>query len=179
MLETRDLYLKEADVSFAPQLVDYYYRNREFLAPFDPKREDAFYTVESQTAALETDIARREKGMGYRFYIFEKQSGRLIGVIGLNNVIRGSFYSCHIGYKLDEGCINRGYMTQAVQAVVAYGFDELKLHRIEGSALPENVRSLRVMEKCGFAREGYSPKYLKINGVWRDHVHMVILNDNV
>jgi len=67
-------------------------------------------------------------------------------------------------------------MTEAVKKVVDYAFTELKLHRIEGNVLPDNVSSLKVLDKNGFKYEGVSEKYLKINGVWRDHIHMVKLN---
>lgn len=179
MLETGDLLLKEADAAFAAELSAYYLRNRSFFAPFEPLREDDYYTEAYQRKELLADQARWQKGEGFRFYIFHREDDRLIGIVGLNNIIRGCFQSCFIGYKLDEQYINRGYMTQAVNAVVQFGFNELKLHRIEGSVLPENARSLRVLEKCGFVREGYSPKYLRINGEWRGHVHMVLLNDAV
>ena len=68
-------------------------------------------------------------------------------------------------------------MTQAVQTVTDFGFGELGLHRIEGNVMPRNRASLRVLEKCGFQKEGISPRYLKINGVWEDHIHMVRLQD--
>ena len=84
-----------------------------------------------------------------------------------------------MGYMLDEAYINRGYMTQAVDAVANAAFNEIGLHRIEANIMPKNARSLRVAEKCGFVREGMSKKYLYINGVWEDHVHMVKLNENM
>lgn len=67
-------------------------------------------------------------------------------------------------------------MTETTKAVVKYAFKDLGLHRIEGNVMPRNERSLRVVEKCGFQSEGIAEKYLKINGVWEDHVHMVIRN---
>lgn len=69
-------------------------------------------------------------------------------------------------------------MTQAVSAITKIAFEELKLHRIEANVMPFNKASLRVLEKCGFENEGLSKKYLKINNVWEDHIHMVKLNEN-
>lgn len=67
-------------------------------------------------------------------------------------------------------------MTKAVNEVVDYAFNVLKLHRIEANVMPRNIASKRVLEKCGFIEEGYSKKYLYINGVWEDHIHMVKFN---
>ncbi len=78
---------------------------------------------------------------------------------------------------MDEDEINKGYMTEAIMAVVKVAFKEMKLHRIEANVMPRNLRSIRVVEKCGFINEGLAKQYLKINGVWEDHYHMVILND--
>lgn len=68
-------------------------------------------------------------------------------------------------------------MTELISWMVTYGFETLHLHRIEASVMPKNERSLRVLEKNGFEREGLAKKYLRINGVWEDHIHMVKIND--
>ena len=70
-------------------------------------------------------------------------------------------------------------MTEAVNQVVTYAFDSLGLHRIEGNIMPRNKASIGVAKKCGFAEEGLSRKYLKINGVWEDHLHFVRLNEEM
>ena len=88
----------------------------------------------------------------------------------------GAFCSCYVGVKMDKDFINQGYMTEAEKAVIAYAFDVLGLHRIEANVMPRNKCSMRLAEKCSFQYEGLSEKYLKINGVWEDHVHMVIRN---
>jgi ribosomal-protein-alanine N-acetyltransferase len=104
---------------------------------------------------------------------------RIIGTVGFNNIVKGAFLSCHLGYKLDKDEINKGYITEAIQKGIDIVFNELGLHRIEANILPENKRSLRVVEKLGFYNEGLAYKYLKINGKWEDHIHMVLLNDRV
>jgi ribosomal-protein-alanine N-acetyltransferase len=69
--------------------------------------------------------------------------------------------------------------TEAIKKGIDLVFNDYGLHRIEANVMPKNVRSLRVTEKLGFYNEGIAHKYLKINGIWEDHVHMVLLNDNV
>lgn len=96
--------------------------------------------------------------------------------MGLNNIVRGCFHSCFLGYKLDQDFLNRGYMTEAVRAAVDYAFGPLALHRVEANIMPHNQASLRVAEKCGFQPRGWPRRYLCINGVWEDHLHMVRLN---
>jgi ribosomal-protein-alanine N-acetyltransferase len=177
VLETDDLRLISPDLSLASALTDYWRRNRAFLAPYEPQRSEEFFTPSHQADILREEIEREQADTGYRFYITRKEiPGEIIGSIGLSNVVRGAFHSCFMGYQLDEAYLNRGYMTQTVNRVVEYAFRELHLHRIEGNIMPRNQRSIRVVEKCGFTKEGISSAYLNINGVWEDHIHMVKLN---
>ena len=67
-------------------------------------------------------------------------------------------------------------MSMAVEMLVRYAFEELKLHRIEANVMPRNAASLRILEKNDFVNEGLSKYYLRINGIWEDHIHMVKLN---
>lgn len=178
-LETSDLILRPAAPELAEQVLDYYLRNRAFLQPYEPSHEPAFFTLEEQRRILERDAAVRRTKAGCRFYLSPKaEPENIIGTAALNNIVWGCFESCHLGYKLDEAYLNRGYMTQAISAVTAYAFGTLRLHRIEANVMPRNKRSLRVLEKCGFREEGLARDYLKINGVWEDHVHMVLLRDD-
>ena len=80
-------------------------------------------------------------------------------------------------YKMDKDLLRQGYASEAVLAVVELAFRGLNLHRIEANILPRNAASLALARKCGFREEGLSPKYLRINGVWEDHIHMVRLNE--
>jgi ribosomal-protein-alanine N-acetyltransferase len=77
---------------------------------------------------------------------------------------------------MDGAEINHGYITEALRRAIRFAFEDLQLHRIEANIMPKNVRSIRVVEKLGFVNEGLSRKYLKIAGVWEDHVHYVLLN---
>lgn len=179
ILQTGNLILRPADVSFAETLLNYYIRNKDFLERFEPKRDEVFYTCEGQSTQLQSEMAETQNKQSYHFYISEKNSSEIIGSVGLNSVVWGCFLSCFIGYKLDGQLINKGYMTQAVRAVADFTFQNLHLHRIEGNVMPRNMASRRVLEKCGFAEEGLAKQYLKINGIWEDHIHMVLLNQNM
>lgn len=178
ILENEALRLLPADTALAPRAAAYYVRNRAFLRPFEPERPPAFFTPEGQRDILLREVLDAQGRRAYRFYIEPKcASGLLIGSVGLNNVVWGAFCSAFLGYKLDAVYTGRGCMTEAVRLVVEYAFTQIGLHRIEANVMPRNAASLRVVEKNGFEPEGLARKYLKINGVWEDHLHMVKLNE--
>ena len=178
VLEDDRLRLVPAEEALAPRCVEFYIRNRDFLSPFEPKRPPAFFTLEGQQQVLRQEQQAAQEQKACRFYLERKSCPQeLIGCIGLNEIVWGAFYNAFLGYKMDMRCQNNGYMTDAVHLVVQYAFKQLGLHRIEANIMPRNKASLRVVEKNGFVSEGLARRYLKINGVWEDHIHMVKLNE--
>lgn len=178
--ETERLLLKIVDKSNAQMVTDYYLRNKSFLAEWEPVREPEFYTTQFREQELDKEFNNIMNGTTLKLWIVKKEDeSKVIGAFSFNNIIRGAFLSCYLGYNLDGQEINQGYMTEALRKGIEIIFDEYKLHRIEASILPRNVRSAAVLEKLGFVNEGLSRDYLKINGKWEDHFHMVLLNDNV
>lgn len=180
LYETEKLNLRILDESHAKFVLDYYYRNKDFLNEWEPLKQEEFYTIAYQKKQLKAEFKNIEGGNAFRLWLFKKEDdSKIIGSIGFNNIVRGAFLSCHLGYKLDEAEINKGYITEAINKGIEIVFNDLKLHRIEANVMPRNKRSLRVLEKLGFYNEGLAYKYLKINGKWEDHIHMVLLNDKV
>jgi ribosomal-protein-alanine N-acetyltransferase len=104
-------------------------------------------------------------------------TGQIIGVINLNEIVRGSFQNAYLGYYGIAGFEGRGLMTEAVGLVLNSAFGYLGLHRIEANIQPENIRSSALVQRLGFRREGSSRDYLQIGGVWRDHDRWAILRD--
>lgn len=179
VINTERLVLKAVDESFASKALDYHVRNRDFLKRWEPVRGNDFETLEYHKKMLRNDMKNLKEGFGFRVWIFKKEDknfNRIIGSIGLNNIVRGCFHSCHLGYKLDKDETEKGYTTEAIKAMIDFAFNELKLHRIEANVIPENIASRKVVEKLGFYDEGTAIKYLKINGKWQDHIHMVLRN---
>jgi len=177
---TERLILKALDESSAKIVFNYYLRNKSFLEEWEPKRNEEFYTEAYHKEQLKNDMSMMENKSLLRLWIFKKNDVKqTIGTIGFSNIVWGGFLSCYLGYKLDENEINQGYMTEAVKKGIDIMFKEYGLHRIEANIIPRNKRSLKVTEKLGFCNEGISKKYLKINGIWEDHIHMVLLNDKV
>lgn len=179
---TERLLLKVLDDAFAPVVLDYFTRNAEFRRPWSPLTDAGFLTLDGQRERLASEGAAIERGQMLKLWLFERNDptlGKAIGFVVLANIIRGAFQSCHVGYEMDGTQINHGYMTEALRQLMHIAFEPLLLHRIEANIMPRNARSIRVVEKLGFVYEGLSPRYLKINGVWEDHGHYVMLNDTL
>lgn len=178
--ETDRLMLRILNEDSSPQVLDYYIRNKDFLEEWELKRPKEFYTLEAQASQLRNEFKDFEEKRALRLWIFkkdDKEENKAIGLIAFNNIVWGAFLSCFLGYKLDKDEINKGYVTEALKKGIEIAFSEYKLHRIEANIMPKNARSLRVVEKLGFYNEGLAHKYLRINGKWEDHIHMVLLNE--
>lgn len=175
--ESERLYLKILKPSSARKVLEYYKRNKNFLKEWEPKPHEDFYTFMYQRNKLKNEYYDFKDGKLVRFWIVKKEDNKIIGNLCYSNIIMGNFKSCFLGYKLDKDEINKGYMTEAIRKTVQIMFEDFGLHRIEVNIIPRNKRSLRVMEKLGFEREGFSKRYLEINGVWEDHIHFAVYND--
>ncbi len=147
----------------ADELAALYAANREFLMPFEPDREDAFFTAAHQRkriAAIGDDL--------WRWAIVD--GGRIAGMIGVADVIRGGLQMGNVGYWVAQTHNGRGLASAAVGDVIEFAFGEAELHRLEAGTLLHNHASQRVLEKNGFERYGLARKLLRINGEWRDHI---------
>lgn len=177
--ETENLILKTLDIEDVTILKNYFEENREFFKEWEPVRDKEFYEQENIVKIIESLKEDYINKRAVPLHIFLKSSNKLIGYIALSNIVRGAFLSCFLGYKLHKDYIKRGYMSEALEKMKEIAFEEYKLHRVEANIIPRNKASRRLVEKAGFEEEGLSKKYLKINGVWEDHCHYVILNEKV
>ncbi len=175
--QTDRLYLKIFKPNYGHEVLEYYKRNHNFLKEWDPKRPKNFYTLAYQKRQLSYEYNMFKDNKLVRFWIIKKEDNKLIGNICLSNIIMGNFKSCFMGYKLDKDEINNGFMTEAISELVQIMFDDFGLHRIEVNVVPPNERSLKVMKKLNFEQEGFSKRYLEINGTWEDHVHFATYAD--
>ncbi|SDK68879.1 GNAT family N-acetyltransferase [Streptomyces indicus] len=161
--------IRPATPDDAAALVAAQLRNREHLAGTEPARADAYFTVEGQ-------IARMNDG-NVRWVITD--GDRVIGRADLSGIVRGPFCTASLGYWVDGEYLGRGLAVRAAETMLAYARDGLGLHRVEASTLTDNVASQRVLAKCGFEKIGFAPRYLHINGAWRDHfLFQRILHDD-
>ncbi|MEX0853051.1 MAG: GNAT family protein [Bauldia sp.] len=152
--------------------------SRAFLTPWEP-----IWPADDLTKlAFRRRLRRYQKeirnGTGYPFFIFSPDGETLFGGLTLAQIQRGVTQSCVLGYWMGERYAGKGFMTAAVRAAVVFAFDTLHLNRVEAACLPTNAASIRLLEKIGFAREGYARKYLCIDGRWQDHVLCGLVRDD-
>lgn len=146
---------------------EYYVRNKEYLEPFEPLRDSEFYTVDGQRNLLMESYKQYLNGNSVNFGIYINK--KFIGKVQLSNIVMGVFHNAFVGYSIDKDCQGNGYMSDAINTLLEYAFDDMELHRIEASTLTDNIASQCVLKKCGFKEIGISENYLFINGKWRDH----------
>ena len=149
--------------------------NRDWLSPWEATiptiSEDSYKELPSYFEMVKILNYEARSGRSFSFAIWHGKN--LIGQISLGGVIYGAMRGGHIGYWIDRNYANRGYTTAAVQMLTEYAFVVLKLHRVEINLRPENASSRRVAEKAGYIFEGDRPRYLHIDGQWRDHICFV------
>ena len=146
--------------------------NRDWLKPWEAT--SPFHNEKDLPSFFEmVNFHNREgrAGRALTFAIWKEKE--LIGQITMGGIAYGALRGAHIGYWIDQRYANKGLMTEAVSGLTDYGFNSLKLHRIEINLRPENEASRRVAEKAGYALEGERPSYLHIDGGWRDHLVFV------
>jgi ribosomal-protein-alanine N-acetyltransferase len=98
--------------------------------------------------------------------------------MSLSQIFRGGFQNAYLGYYIGAKHAGQGYMTEALRLALRYAFEHLKLHRLEANIQPANVASIALVKRAGFIREGYSRRYLKICGRWRDHERWAMLAED-
>jgi ribosomal-protein-alanine N-acetyltransferase len=173
----------EGVVLRTPQMTDYpewaelREASRDFLTPWEP----TWPTDDLTRGAFRRRIRRYSEDIrtdqGYAFLVFRKSDGVLVGGLTLANIRRGVAQAGSLGYWMGLPYVRQGYMTAAVNAVIPFALEKLRLHRLEAACIPTNAGSIRLLEKNGFVREGYAREYLCINGIWQDHLLFARLKD--
>ena len=151
--------------------------NRDWLSPWEATRpnidhKSALPTYYGMVMQLNREL-RALRSISLGIWLNENRDQVLIGQITLGGIIFGAMRGAHIGYWIDQRFANRGYTTRAVKLLTKFGFEQLRLHRIEINLRPENEASKQVAIKAGYLLEGARNNYLHIAGDWRDHVTFV------
>lgn len=150
--------------------------HKSFLEPWEPL--PAPTDDPSQSARFERILDTCNSDRAKRFLICLTASGQIIGQCSLGEIIRGPLQQAFMGYWLIPTHTNRGYMTAALRLLIAFAFDTLALHRVEANIQPHNDPSLAVARRLGLRKEGFSPRYLQINGTWADHERWAITRED-
>ena len=144
--------------------------SRAFLQPWEPTWPADDLSRAAYRRRLLAYARDREAGAAYPFFVFRESDGALSGGITLSNVRRGVAQMGSVGYWCGRPFARHGHTLAAVRALSDFAFRTLALHRLEAACIPDNTPSRRLLVKAGFEEEGFAKAYLKINGVWRDHV---------
>lgn len=159
------LYIRELEADDEEQFLSVMRKSKEFYAPFvTPITEkEAFqqYYNESKTESLKSYLALDLKDT-------------IVGVFTISEIARGCFQSGYLGYGANVEFANRGLMSTALNHVLQKIFEELKVHRVEANVQPTNTASIQFIKKNGFVKEGFSPRYLKVNNQWCDHFRFAL-----
>lgn len=141
----------------------------DFLHPW------AFLPVTS--AKFDDYIGSFDGKTAERLLICLGETGAIVGAVSICDIIRSSYDRATVGYNSFANSAGRGYMTEGFSLVFRFAFGELGLHRLEADIQPANEASLRLARRVGFRREGYSPAFARIGGVWRDHERWAITSE--
>ena len=124
-----------------------------------------------------TYLERIKSGRTIPNLLRTKADNRLVGVINISEPVMGAFQSAYLGFYAFAGCEHRGLMSEALALVLDRGFNQLGFHRLEANIQPPNAASAALVRRLGFRKEGFSPKYIFIDGEWRDHDRWAILHE--
>jgi ribosomal-protein-alanine N-acetyltransferase len=150
--------------------------SRAFLQPWEPTWQSDDLTRAAFRRRLSLYQRDQDLGTGYAFFIFRQTDQALVGGITLRNIIRGVAQTGALGYWVAQPHIRQGYASAALEQIKRFAFRRLELHRLEAACCPENAPSRHLLLRAGFDQEGEAKGYLKINGVWRDHLLFGIVN---
>lgn len=145
-------------------------RSRAFLRRWAPPP--------STPRAYRAYLRRRQKPTHHGRFVVLRSSGEIVGVFDLSEIVRGPLQSAYLGYYGFLPHVGRGYMSEGLSLVLRWAFGALRLHRVEANIQPGNEASLALVRRFGFRREGFSPRYLKIAGRWRDHERWALLAED-
>lgn len=159
---------------------------RVHLRPLDPADEAEFLRLVRRSRTLHRpwshppatpddfrELAASRSGDA-RLVICRNDDAAIVGYFGLGQIFYGHFRNAYLGYYAFEPYAGQGYMREGLELVLRHAFGALKLHRVQASIQPENERSIALVRSAGFRKEGFSLRYLKIGGRWRDHEHWAI-----
>jgi ribosomal-protein-alanine N-acetyltransferase len=183
VLVTPRLVVRMAHREDAARIAAYTRRTREAFRAFEPTRTDAFFTEDFWREQAGRSALEFARDQGLRLFLFKlapggepRQALEPIGSANFNQIVRGPFQACTLGYALDPAHQGQGLMHEALQAAIGYVFNELGLHRVMANYMPSNAKSAAVLKRLGFTIEGQARDYILINGRWEDHVLTSLVN---
>lgn len=176
-LTTNRLILQIEDAAKAGDVLSFYQNNRSLFEYFEPTRPHNFYTLAYQKAAMQYEYSEIIKGKSLRYYIYLKETpDTIIGSVNFSRMEHSPFSKASLGYKLDASYHGHGYATEACQAAIPVIFSNYNIHRIEARVSPDNIPSIKLLERLAFRYEGIEYQSVEVNGTYRDHYRYSLIN---
>jgi ribosomal-protein-alanine N-acetyltransferase len=157
-------------------LLAYRLRNRAHLAPWEPARGDEYFTMAGVRDSLQQTLGDTQAGKALHLAALAHDSGEMVALCALTNIVRGPFQACHLGYSVDQAHEGTGLMAEVLRGAIDHAFGQLGLHRIMANHMPGNSRSAALLRRLGFEREGHARAYLYIDGRWEDMILNSLIN---
>lgn len=174
-----DIFLRPPQVADYPMWAELRAASRNFLKPWEPSWASDDLTRNAFRRRIRRYQQENRDGQAHALFIFRKTDEQLVGGLNLSNIRRGVTQAASLGYWMGEPFAGQGYMSAAVRSSLPFAFNSLSLHRVEAACIPDNQRSIQLLQRLGFQREGYAREYLCIDGSWRDHVLFAILKKDL
>ncbi len=175
---TKNFTLKTVDSNYSIEIMEYNKRNRDFHKFSMPLKKDDFFSIETTIEYLEIENNLMNLGQFFRFYVFQKNSDKIIGDISLIDIKYNFLSSCYLGIKIDIDFVGKGIGDEVLKAIIEFVTIELKLHSIRATILPNNFASKKLFENNGFQFDGIvKDLFFGVNG-WEDHfLYSLILQE--
>ena len=164
-----------AEVGDAQALSNYYINNATHLQNSGPTREPGFDSPDVWRLRLSSWETQHRERLAAHFVSLNSRE-EIVACCNLSNVVFGGFMACHMGYGIAKAYEGRGLMKSLCLEAIDFAFQDLGLNRIMANYVPSNERSGKLLASLGFVIEGRAARYLKINGVWQDHVLTSLIN---
>jgi ribosomal-protein-alanine N-acetyltransferase len=152
--------------------------SRAFLTPWEPTWPADDLTRAAFRRRLRRHASEIENDEAYPFLVFRESDNVILGGLTFGQIKRGVAQSTTLGYWMGQPFAGQGWMARAVRAATGFAFATLRLHRIEAACLPQNEPSIRLLTRTNFQQEGLARAYLRINGIWQDHLLFALLESD-
>ena len=163
-------FIRRARERDADEFVELMRTSRELHRPwsFPPTMPEEFRALAQRAQAEDFEL----------FLLCRRNDGAIAGFFNLSQIFRGPFMNAYLGYAVGAPFAGSGYMSEGIELVLRHAFGSLGLHRLEANIQPGNDRSIALAKRAGFRLEGFSPRYLRIDGQWRDHERWAIVAED-
>ena len=163
------IHIRPPEFEDARSLLAFELANRAHFETWVHPREDGFYSLDGVHAAIAAAQAARREDRAFQYLVFANQ--RLVGRVNLHDVRRAQHNCADLGYRIAQSESGRGLASKAAALCLAEAFGPLDLWRVQATARPANLGSIRVLERSGFTRFGHSRRSVRMNGAWHDLLH--------